>query len=67
MRLKDHQDAYGHEIYDYLEGKRSFEIIERDDGYFNLSGGAKTYFSEYKDWPPMRKKQYDISGVECST
>ena len=56
MGLKDHQDAYGHEICDYLEGKRSFEIVERDDGYFDLSGGAKTYFLEYKDWPLHEKK-----------
>ena len=56
MGLKDYQDACGHEMCDYLAGKRSFEIVERDDGYFDLSGGAKTYFSEYKDWPLHEKK-----------
>jgi hypothetical protein len=29
--VKDCQDAFGHEVYDYLEGKVSFEIIERDE------------------------------------
>ncbi len=48
--LKDWQDAYGHEIYDYYKGKRSYEIVERDDGYFDVSSGPKLYFLEYKDW-----------------
>lgn len=54
--MKDYQDAFGQEMYDYLKGKNSFEIVERDDGYFDVSGGAKTYFSEYKDWPSHEKK-----------
>ena len=54
--MKDYQDAFGHEIYDYFEGKGSFEIIERDDGYFDLSRGAKVYLSEYEDWPPHEKE-----------
>jgi len=54
--LKDCQDAHGHEIYDYLNGKGGYEIIERDDGYIDSSGGAKDYFAEYKDWPPHQKK-----------
>jgi len=49
--LGDMQDAFGHELLDYLEGKRSYEIIERDDGLFNVSPGAALYFSEYEDWP----------------
>ncbi len=54
--LKDYQDAHGHEIYDYLNGKGGYEIVERDDGYIDASGGAKDYFAEYKDWPPHQKK-----------
>jgi SAM-dependent methyltransferase len=54
--LKDHQDAHGHEIYDYLNGKGGYEIVERDDGFIDVSGGAKYYFAEYKDWPPHQKK-----------
>jgi 2-polyprenyl-3-methyl-5-hydroxy-6-metoxy-1,4-benzoquinol methylase len=30
--------------------------VERDDGYFGVSSGAKLYFSEYKDWPPREKE-----------
>ena len=46
--LKDYQDAHGHEIYDYLNGKGGYETVERDDGYVDASGGAKDYFAEYK-------------------
>jgi len=55
--LKDHQDAFGHEILDYLKEKRGDrEIIERDDGYFDVSGGPKAYFTEYKEWAPTERK-----------
>ncbi|MEM5766562.1 MAG: class I SAM-dependent methyltransferase [Candidatus Aenigmatarchaeota archaeon] len=50
------KDAYGLEVWDYYKGKKSYEIVERDDGYFDVSGGAKDYFAEYKDWPMHQKK-----------
>lgn len=54
--LNDHQDAFGHEMYDYFKDGTGFELIERDDGYLDSSGGAKAYFSEYRDWHPVEKK-----------
>lgn len=48
--LRDWQDAYGHEIYDYLKGKGGYEIVERDDGFFDVSSGPEIYFSEYEEW-----------------
>lgn len=54
--MKDYEDAYGHEIYDHLKGKGSFEIVERDDGFFDASYGVKGYFSRYRDWSPDQKK-----------
>jgi len=51
--LKDHQDAFGHEMHDYLKSNRGrreiIEIVEREDGYFDASGGPEMYFSEYRD------------------
>jgi SAM-dependent methyltransferase len=45
-------DAFGHALIDYLHGKgRGFEIIERDDGFIELSGGRTIYLAEYPDWP----------------
>lgn len=54
--MKLEKDAYGQEIWAYFKGKKSFEIVERDDGYFDISSGAKSYFSEYKDWSAHEKK-----------
>jgi SAM-dependent methyltransferase len=58
--LKDIQDAYGREIYDYFKNKEHrrtiFEIVERDDGYIDATSGPGLYFSEYKDWPAHNKK-----------
>ena len=54
--LKDNEDAFGHEMMDHLLGKGGYEIVERDDGLFEVSGGPKGYFSDYKDWPEHERK-----------
>jgi len=54
--LSDKQDAYGHEVYDYLRGISSREIVERDDGFFSLSSGAPAYFAPFKYWLPYERK-----------
>jgi len=45
--MNDQQDAYGHQVYDYLRGKEVSEIVERDDGLFDVSAGANYYFAGY--------------------
>lgn len=55
-KIKMDKDAYGWEVWDFYNGIKSYEIVERDDGYFDVSSGAKVYFSEYKDWPNHEKK-----------
>jgi SAM-dependent methyltransferase len=55
MNLADH-DAFGHEILDHFNGVDSFEIIERDDGFFAISPGPELYFSEYENWPDIDKR-----------
>ncbi|OGO30477.1 MAG: hypothetical protein A2Z29_10810 [Chloroflexi bacterium RBG_16_56_11] len=58
--LKDHQDAFGHEMFDCLtdEKRRNYivEIVERDDGNIEPTGGPVRYLSEYKKWPSYYKK-----------
>ena len=54
--MKDREDAYGHEVLDYLQGENVTEIIEREDGYIAASGGPGAYFSDYKDWPGHQKR-----------
>ena len=60
--MEDHQDTYDHEVYDYVKGHDSFEIVERIDGHIDVPGGPPVYFSEYKDWPPQNKQGWDTSG-----
>jgi SAM-dependent methyltransferase len=48
----DLRDAYGHALSDYLHGKgRGYEIVERDDGYVDVSGGPGMYLAAYPKWP----------------
>jgi len=50
------KDAYGQEVWAHLNGKESYEVVERDDGFIGLSGGAKAYFAEFKDWPKYQRQ-----------
>ena len=54
--MKDHQDAYGYLVYDYLQGEDATEIVERDDGFIAVSGGPAVHFAPYKDWPSHQKR-----------
>ncbi len=58
--LKEHQDAFGREIYDcFIDEKQRnhlVEIVERDDGYIDFHSGPVKYLSEYKKWPSYYKK-----------
>jgi len=55
--LKDNQDEYGHQLYDFYKGRQVVEIVERDDGLIDPSETyPKYYLSEYKDWS-LREKQ----------
>jgi len=54
--MKDYQDAFGQAMFDYLRGKGGWEIAERDDGYFAVSGGPRHYFLGYKDWATHQKR-----------
>ena len=44
-KLRLMEDAYGQEVWSYFNGNRSDEIVEREDGYFDVSSGAPSYFS----------------------
>jgi SAM-dependent methyltransferase len=55
------KDAYGQEIWAQFTGRESFEIVERDDGYFGASGGVKIYFSKYEEWQEHEKKAINFA------
>ncbi len=54
--LTNRQDAFGHEIWDYLHGEEVGEVIERDDGYIDTSDGPKAYVAPYADWPAFERQ-----------
>ena len=60
--INDAQDAFGHAILDFHLRGQGFEIIERDDGLFNLSKGPGLYFSRYPDWPREEQKAIRYAG-----
>lgn len=43
------RDAFGHALLDHLEGRAGHELIERSDGYIDVSAGTNTYFAEPSD------------------
>jgi SAM-dependent methyltransferase len=60
-KLKPIEDAYGQEIWSFFNGKKSFEIVEREDGYFDVSHGAPMYFSQYDDWSGHQKRAIEFA------
>ena len=48
-------DAFGHALLAYFKGRKSLEIIERDDGCFETFDTGK-YFFKYEKWPDREKK-----------
>jgi SAM-dependent methyltransferase len=53
--LKDHQDAWGHLMYDYLQGKEVTGFDEDDDGHVRVRAGTWYFFTEYREWPPFER------------
>ena len=54
--LTDIQDAYGHLLSDYHNDQKNVEIVEREDGFIDVSQlGPRDYFAEYEDWAEHQK------------
>ena len=55
--ISEYQDAFGHILWDCLEGKASLEIVEKTNGFIGVGSlGPKSYFALYKNWPFLQKK-----------
>jgi SAM-dependent methyltransferase len=51
------QDAFGQIILASFEGRPSYEVVERDDGFIHaLSGSESYYLRGYNNWPEWQKK-----------
>ena len=67
MRISPMKDAYGQEIWAHFNGKAAFELIERDDGYVDLSSGPGSYFTAYEEWPEYQRRAIDRAKGGCWT
>jgi predicted RNA methylase len=55
--LSDHQDAYGHLVYDYLTKGVGREVVERDDGLIDPSEILPAYyFAPYRSWSDRERR-----------
>ena len=54
--LSQKEDACGGLIHAHYQGLPSAEIVERDDGRFDLSAGAPAYFAPFEKWPSIERQ-----------
>jgi SAM-dependent methyltransferase len=54
--MRELDDAFGRTVLDHLEGRRAHEVIERSDGYVDVSGGPKAYFEPFRRWLPVERR-----------
>jgi SAM-dependent methyltransferase len=54
--VREREDAFGRTVLDYFEGRRAHEIIERNDGFIDVSLGPKPYFDSFRRWLPVERK-----------
>lgn len=54
--LADEQDAYGHMLLAHWKNEPAFEVVERDDGYVNLTPNSpQQYFAPYEEWHEIER------------
>ena len=58
--MKPEEDAFGQALMALYNGRDSFEIIERDDGYFDAIE-TRAYFTKYEEWSPFEQKAMEFA------
>jgi len=43
-------------LLDHLEGRKSHEVVERSDGFIDVSSGPKAYFEPFRGWLPVERR-----------
>jgi SAM-dependent methyltransferase len=56
MRISRRDDAFGLEIWSHFNGGPPFEIVERDDGYIDVTMSTSQYFAGFRRWPDRQKQ-----------
>ena len=54
--MREQEDAFGQTVLDHLEGRRAHEVIERSDGYVDVSAGPAAYFEPFRRWLPVERR-----------
>lgn len=49
-------EVYGEEIWAHYQGDESYEIIEHEDGFLDISHQSHNNFAEFDDWPEIEKQ-----------
>jgi SAM-dependent methyltransferase len=49
--MRRENDVFGRALMDWARGGTAPEILERDDGYTDLSAGHELYVAGFEDWP----------------
>lgn len=50
------RDAFGREMWAFLQGGAPYEIVERDDGYIDTALSTGSYFAQFKQWPKHQRQ-----------
>ena len=58
--MKPEEDSVGQAMLAFLEKRKSFEVIEREDGYFEATN-TKMYFDDFEQWPEHEKKAIGLA------
>ena len=54
--MDESQDAYGRLVRAWQDDERPTEIVERDDGFIDASGGPAAYFAPLRRWAPVERR-----------
>lgn len=60
--MKEKEDAFGRSLMDHYQGKDVYGVVERDDGYIDVTGLLDVYFYEHEYWPEAHKKAIEQAG-----
>ena len=56
------KDAFGHMLYDFMQGENAKDVIERDDGFITVSSGPELYFADFEDWHPAEQQAINYAS-----
>ena len=54
--VPSHRDAYGHQMWPFLTGGPSVEVVERDDGFVSVAPGNSYYVADVRQWTATERQ-----------